>query len=273
MDLQFIATAQEQVRRQRPLVHNITNLVVTNIVANALLAIGASPVMAYAKEEVADVASVSAALALNMGTLDERVVEAMEIAAKAANSKGVPIIFDPVGVGFTAYRNEVATRLINQYELTVVRGNAAEIGYLVGAGGTVKGVDSIDAGDDLTERMLQYAKVQNCVMIATGAIDYVTDGDHVWALHNGDELLGSITGSGCMLTGVIGAFIGVQPRFASRAQIAKASIAAITSYNVAGELAVLASKGPGTLQSKLFDELYHQQGESLVLRGRVEQLY
>ncbi len=272
MDSDFIISALQQVRMKRPLVHNITNLVVTNIVANALLAIGGSPVMAYAKEEVADVASASSALALNMGTLDDRIVYAMELAAKAANDSSVPIVFDPVGVGFTPYRNEVAQKIVNQFHISVLRGNAAEIGFLVGAGGTVKGVDSVATGNDLPERMRQYARVQNCVVIATGEIDYVTDGMHVWTLHNGDELLVAITGSGCMLTGLIGAFIGVLQQPATLEQVAYASIAAITCYNVAGEMAAKSAQGPGTLQQQLFDSLYHLTGEKVAALARIEQL-
>lgn len=259
-----------EVRTKHPLVHNITNLVVTNIVANALLAIGASPVMAYANEEVGDVALASAAVALNMGTLDSRIVNAMEITAHAANEGQVPVVFDPVGAGFTPYRNEVATKMINKYDLAVIRGNTAEIGFLVGAGGTVKGVDAIGVGDSLLLRMVQYARIQHCVIVATGETDYVTDGRNLWSLRNGHSLLATITGSGCMLTGIIGAFVGVIERDASLLSIAHTCIAAITCYNVAGEIAAQTASGPGTFQVALFDALYHLSGDTVSDLAKVE---
>lgn len=246
-----------KVRQERPLVHNITNLVVTNIAANALLSIGASPVMAYAKQEVADMARIANGLSLNMGTLDEHVVEAMLIAGQAANQAGVPVVFDPVGVGATPYRNEVADLVTNQLDITVLRGNAGEIGVLLGAGGEVKGVDSASAADNLPEVMRRYAQENGCVVIATGETDYVTDGASIWQLTNGHELMSAITGSGCMATAILGAFVGAAGRHADLRTYAEACISALTCYNIAGEIAAQGAKGPGTFQAALFDALYH----------------
>ena len=262
----------DKVRAQRPLVHNITNLVVTNIAANALLAIGASPVMAYARQEVGDMARIAASLALNMGTLDEAVVEAMWIAGRAADEAGVPVVFDPVGVGATPYRNQVAEAILRDMKLAVLRGNAGEISVLLGAGGAVKGVDSAGAGSGLTQAMQRHARASGRVVIATGAIDYVADGERLWALKNGHPLLAAITGSGCMATAILGAFVGAAGRHASAATYAQACVAALTCYNVAGEIAAGQAHGPGTFQAALFDALYHLDGPAVNARARIDRL-
>jgi hydroxyethylthiazole kinase len=262
----------ERVREKRPLVHNITNVVVTNIVANALLAAGASPVMAYAEQEVGDMARIAAALALNMGTLDERVIQAMLLAGRAANEAGVPVIFDPVGVGATPYRNEAARRILDGLQVTVLRGNAGEIGVLLGAGGEVKGVDSVSAGEGLAERMLSFAREHRLVLIATGETDIVTDGDTLWQLRNGHPLLAAITGSGCMLTGILGAFAGAAGKQADLRTYAEACVAALAYYNVAAELAAVRAEGPGTFHSALFDALYTLDASTVQRRAQISQM-
>lgn len=263
----------ERVRETRPLVHNITNLVVTNVTANTLLALGASPVMAYAHEEVGDMAKIAGALALNMGTLTPEVITAMHLAGISANAAGVPIVFDPVGVGATPYRNRAAADITSSVRLTVLRGNAGEMGVLLGAGGSVSGVDSVRASADLPDVMRKYARDHKTVVVATGELDYVTDGDTVWQLANGHHLLSTITGSGCALTGVIGAFIGAVPRGGSTLGIyAEAVVAAITCYNVAGEQAAEVANGPGTFQAVLLDALYHLTPSDVNAAAKVSEL-
>ncbi len=263
----------ERVREVRPLVHNITNLVVTNVAANTLLALGASPVMAYAHEEVGDMAKIASALALNIGTLTPEVVTAMRLAGISANAAGVPIVFDPVGVGATPYRNHAAADITSSLKLTVLRGNAGEIGVLVGAGGAVSGVDSVGVSADLPAAMRKYAREHKTVVVATGELDYVTDGDTVWQLANGHPLLSAITGSGCSLTGVIGAFIGTVPRGGSTLGLyAEAVVAAITCFNVAGEHAAEVAQGPGTFQAALFDALYHLTASDVNAAAKVSEL-
>lgn len=268
MDSFSFAEWLDRVREQRPLVHNITNVVVTNVVANALLAVGASPVMAYAKEEVADMAKISGALALNMGTLDSFVVDAMLLAGRAANAAGVPVIFDPVGVGATPYRNEVAQEVSTKLDLAVLRGNAGEIGVFLGAGGEVKGVDAAGAADQLPQAMHRYAKEHHCVVIATGPADFIADGERLWELRNGHPLLAAITGSGCMLTGVLGAFLAAAGSRAGSKTYAEACVAGITCYNVAAEIAAARAQGPGTFQAALFDALFHLTGEQVEQRAQ-----
>ncbi len=262
----------KKVKDVRPLVHNITNVVVTNVVANSLLAVGASPVMAYAVEEVDEMARTANALALNMGTLDRQLVESMFEAGRAANEAQTPVIFDPVGVGATAYRNDVAAQVTDELDITVLRGNYGEIGFMVGTGGKVKGVDSAGGGEQLPQLMKSWAKARNTVVIATGPIDYVTDGNHVFALHNGNPLLAAITGSGCQATGIIAAFCGVVERGAAPAEYADACIAALTAFNVAGELAAATANGPGSLQAALFDVLFNLDENVLIERARIERM-
>ena len=265
-----------EVRNSRPLVHNMTNLVVNNIVANSLLALGASPVMAYADEEVADMAKMAGALALNMGTLNSALVAAMYIAGISANQASVPIIFDPVGVGATPYRTRVANELVAQLNPTVLRGNAGESGLMVGSGGQVIGVDSQGATDHLPIVMKQYAKDHHMVVAATGADDFVTDGKTIWRLQNGHPWLATITGSGCSLTGILGAFMGVVANKDNLAECAQAVIAGITCVNVAAERAAISAQGPGTFQVAWLDALYQltaqevdEQAQVVVMEGGV----
>ena len=261
----------DAVRAQRPLVHNITNLVVTNLAANGLLAVGASPVMAYAHEEVADMARIAQALALNMGTLNPGVVESMRIAGKAANNAGVPVVFDPVGVGATPYRNQVAAQIAEELNLTVLRGNAGEMSVFLGLNAKVKGVDSVTSSDSLPLAMKEYAQRMGTVLIATGPVDYVTDGEHVWKLSNGHPLLATITGSGCLLTALIGAFVGVADKNSETTTYAEACIAAISSYNIAAERAAKQAHGPGSFQVQLFDALYDVTAKEVERAIKVEQ--
>jgi hydroxyethylthiazole kinase len=242
-----------EVRQHRPLVHNMTNVVVTNAVANALLALGASPVMAYAHEEVQDMARIAGALALNMGTLTPDLITGMILAGQAAQEARVPVVFDPVGVGATPYRVRAAAEVVANLRLTVLKGNAGEIGRLAGAGGAVSGVDVADVGAGLVDAMVEYAGKHQIVMVATGEQDFVTDGRSLWVLSNGHSLLARITGSGCMLTGVIGAFLAVADKGRGTSAFAEASVAAITCFNIAGEKAAEGAQGPGSFAVRLFD--------------------
>lgn len=262
----------DRVRERRPLVHNITNLVVNNMVANALLGVGASPVMAYAPEEVGDMAKIAQALALNMGTLTRDVVQAMLVAGRAANETAVPVIFDPVGVGATPYRNETAHRIAEELDLAVLRGNQGEVSVFLGLDGAVRGVDSVMASDRLPGMMMEYANGHATVIVATGAVDYVTDGLSLWRLTNGHPYLSGITGSGCMLTALIGAFIGAAPAGDGRSAHAEACVAAITVLNVAAERAAERAAGPGTFQAHLFDSLYHLTAQTVDERARIDVL-
>ncbi|SIS65771.1 hydroxyethylthiazole kinase [Alicyclobacillus vulcanalis] len=256
-----------RVREQRPLVHNITNLVVMNVAANALLSLGASPVMAHAHEEVADMAAIAGALALNLGTLDPYVVTSMDLASEAANRRGVPVVLDPVGAGATPYRTGAALRLLETRNIQVLRGNQGEIGVITGAGGEVAGVDARGAGTDLAGRMVEFARQHHLVVAATGERDLVTDGETMYELQNGHPWEAAITGSGCSLTAVIAAFVAVSDQ--SRRGIAEATVAAITCFNVAAELAAEGASGPGSFQVKLLDALHTLTPSDVDARARI----
>ena len=240
------------VRERRPLVHNITNTVVTNFTANGLLALGASPVMAYAREEVADMARIAGALVLNIGTLTAELVEACILAGQAANEAGVPVLLDPVGAGATPYRTESALRILREVKVAIVRGNAAEIAHLAGEVREIKGVDAGEgSGEAAAELAVRAAVRLGTIVAVTGREDVITDGEAAFIVTGGDERMTKVTGSGCLLTSVMGAFAAVDPN------PLRAGIAALAWYGAAGKAAASASgvRGPGSFQIALLDAL------------------
>jgi hydroxyethylthiazole kinase len=247
-----LGAALEQVRQVNPLVHNITNVVVTNFTANGLLALGASPVMAYAKEEVADMAKIAGALVLNMGTLDETVVHSMHVAGRSANEHGVPVVFDPVGAGATPYRTETARRMMKEVRVTILRGNAAEVSNVIDEAWAIKGVDASGGDGDAGALARRAALALGCTVAVTGKDDYVSDGTLTYKISNGTSLLTKVTGTGCLLTSIIGAFAAVVKN------PAEAAVAALAYYGVAAETAVAISgpDQPGTFQTELLNQLY-----------------
>lgn len=260
-----IAALLPQLRAAKPLVHNITNEVVTNYTANGLLALGASPVMAYAPEEVADMAKIAGALVLNMGTLTTDMIASMIMAGKSANEHGVPVVFDPVGAGATPFRTEMARRIIEEIELAVIRGNAAEIANVVGDAWQIKGVDAGEAGGDMIELARRAAKELRTVVAITGETDIVTDGETTYAANNGDALLTRITGTGCLLTSVVGAYAAIEKNYVL------AATAAVASYGVAAEIARQSVNTPGAYQIALLDALYSVDEDQIAAMVRVEQ--
>jgi hydroxyethylthiazole kinase len=251
------------IRERKPLVHQITNYVVMNETANATLALGALPVMAHAREEVEEMASLAAALVLNIGTLSPPWVEAMLAAGRAANEAGAPVVLDPVGAGATGYRTETALRLLDEVEVAVVRGNAAEIATLAGREAEIRGVESMGASDAAGELAAAAARQLATVVAVTGAVDHVSDGQHALAVENGDPLLATITGSGCMSTAITGCFLAVRPE----APLAAAA-EALVAFGVAGEDAARTARGPGSFHAALYDALYALDPATLDERAR-----
>src|SRR5437764_7155789 len=184
-------------RERKPLVHQITNYVVMNETANATLALGALPVMAHAREEVEEMAGIASALVLNIGTLSERWIEAMLLAGKTAAARGIPIVLDPVGAGATAYRTETAKRILDEVDVTVLRGNAGEVATLAGVEAEVRGVESIGTEGDAAELAGAAAKALGVVASVTAPVDHVSDGERTLSVSNGHELLASVPGTGC----------------------------------------------------------------------------
>jgi hydroxyethylthiazole kinase len=236
-------------RARRPLVHQITNYVVMNETANATLAIGALPVMAHAPQEVEELASVASALVLNIGTLSEPWVDAMLAAGHAANRAGAPIVLDPVGAGATRYRTETAERLLDDLQIAVVRGNAAEIATLAGQEAEIRGVESVGSEASL-ELAQTAARTLGCVAAVTGPVDHVSDGERSYAVANGHPLLGSVTGTGCMATAIMGCFLAVRPD-----DPPEAAAEALAAFGIAAEDAAAVARGPGTFHAALYDAL------------------
>ncbi|MEW5954460.1 MAG: hydroxyethylthiazole kinase [Bacillota bacterium] len=253
-------------RARRPLIHHMTNLVVTNVAANATLALGASPVMAYAREEVAEMARVAGALVLNIGTLDLPQVENMILAGRAANEAGVPVILDPVGAGATTLRTDSASRIMREVKISIVRGNASEISIIGGYGGRVKGVDAEAAPEDMARVARELAGRLQATVAITGAVDYISDGSRVLAVENGHPLLTLVTGTGCMATGTVAAFAAVE------SDHLLASAAALGCYGLAAEQAAASAGGPGTFQALLFDSIYNMTLEILEQGLRIKQV-
>ncbi|BCB02613.1 hydroxyethylthiazole kinase [Bacillus sp. KH172YL63] len=241
----------QEVREKNPLIHNITNVVVTNFTANGLLALGASPVMAYAKEEVGDMAQLAGALVLNIGTLSTDVIESMIIAGKAANEKGIPVVLDPVGAGATAYRTEKAREILREVNVTILRGNAAEVANVAGEQWAIKGVDAGSAGGDIAGLARKVADQFDCTVVITGKTDIISNRETTYAVGNGHPILTKVTGTGCLLSSVIGAFAAIE------ADPVKAAVTAVAAYGIAAEkaAALTAEKGPGSFQIALLDEL------------------
>jgi len=253
-----------RLREKSPLVHNITNEVVTNFTANGLLALGASPVMAYAPEEVADMAKIAGVLVLNMGTLTKETIEAMLIAGKSANEHGVPIVFDPVGVGATPFRTEMARRIVEELDLAIIRGNAAEVANIMGEAWEIKGVDAGKSGGDIEALTRKAADKLNAVVAITGKVDRVAGPNALYAIHNGDEMLTRITGTGCLLTSILGAYAAVERDWAL------AAAAGLAMYGVAAELARQTVSAPGSYQIALLDMLYSVDEDQVASMARIE---
>jgi hydroxyethylthiazole kinase len=237
-------------REKKPLIHNITNYVVMNYTANALLAMGASPVMAHAQNEVEDMVSFAGALVLNIGTLTDDWVAAMILAGKKASEKGTPIILDPVGSGATALRTNSAKKIIDAMRVSVVRGNASEILSLRHEDSKTKGVDSVHAVDEAAAAAGMLAQELNTTLAITGPVDLVTDGRRVVRVSNGHPLMGFVTGTGCTATATIGAFLAVDDDPLS------ATATALAYFGLAGEVAGKKASAPGSFMIQLLDALY-----------------
>jgi hydroxyethylthiazole kinase len=252
------------VREKRPLVHNITNYVVMQYTANALLALGASPVMAHAVEEMNEMASLADALVLNIGTLSGPWIEGMRAAGTAASRRGIPIVLDPVGAGATRFRTDTAVRLLDECRVTVLRGNASEVLAVArGADGT-RGVDATHRVEDAVEAARQFARRRAIVVAITGAVDHVTNGESLLRVRNGHAAMGGITGSGCTATAVIAAFCAVNAR------ALEAAAGALVFFGIAGEHAARRSVLPGTFGTALIDMLHAVTPERVADEGRIE---
>jgi hydroxyethylthiazole kinase len=237
-------------REKKPLIHNITNFVVMNYTANALLAIGASPVMAHAQEEVEEMVSFAGALVLNIGTLTPEWIDSMIRAGKRANSLNIPIILDPVGSGATRLRTGSAKRIMDEVSIKVVRGNASEVLSLANKGSRTKGVDSIHSVDEAAEAAHILAKELGSTLAITGEVDLVTAGDRSYRVHNGHSMMGYVTGTGCAATAIIGAFLAIDN------DPITATATALAYFGLAGEKGAETANAPASFMIASLDALY-----------------
>jgi hydroxyethylthiazole kinase len=256
--------ALARLRETRPLIHQITNYVVMNETANATLAVGGQPVMAHAPEEVEEMVGFAGALVINIGTLSAHWVDAMLLAGRAANARGIPVVLDPVGAGATRYRTETVGRILDEVRVTIVRGNVGEVATLAGIQAEVRGVDSVGASAGPEELALAAAKTLGLVVSVTGPVDYASDGAKVVSVSNGDPLMAAVTGTGCMASAVTGCLAAALPD-----DPLSAAVAALAAYGVAGEDAAAVAKGPGSFHVALYDALYLLDPATLDGRARI----
>ncbi len=235
-----------------------------NETANITLCAGASPVMAHAKEEVAEMVAAAGALVLNIGTLTSEQIESMLIAGRRANELRITIVLDPVGAGATRLRTDSARRLLSELRISIVRGNLAELATLAGFEAKIAGVDSHETGTNAEAVAHQLAKKNHGVAAITGAIDIVSDGTRLALISNGHPMMGRVTGTGCMSTSVTACFAALE------SDHFLATVAALAAFGLAGEIAARNSQGPGTFHAQLYDALANLTPEALAHGARIE---
>ena len=271
----MLGTCIENVRKGVPLVHNITNYVTVNDVANILLACGGSPIMSDEPEDVEDITAICGGLNINIGTLNQRSIEGMFRAGKKANELDHVVLLDPVGAGASALRTNTAVELMEKIRFTVIRGNISEIKTLALGSGTTKGVDA-DAADAVTEENLDnavkfvkdFAAKSGAIGAVTGAIDLVSDGKSCYVIRNGRPEMGRITGTGCQLSGMMTAFVVANP-----ANRLEAAAAAVCAMGLAGEIGwshMAEGDGNSTYRNRIIDAIYNMDGETLNGGARYE---
>ncbi|MGM0403745.1 MAG: hydroxyethylthiazole kinase [Thermodesulfobacteriota bacterium] len=241
-----------KVRKNAPLVHNITNYVVMNSSANILLALGASPVMAHCLAEIEEMTGIAGALVVNIGTIDESWLEAMLLAGKTANKKGIPVILDPVGSGATAFRTASVLRILDECRVSVLRGNASEVFSLTGSGVTTRGVDSsLSLADAHVEAARGMARDLGCIVAISGPADCITDGSRIFLVKNGHPLMTRVTGIGCGLSATVAAFCAVAGK-----DLLEATVSAFAFYGICGDMAAKIADKPGSFEVAFIDCLY-----------------
>ncbi|GAA5872926.1 hypothetical protein JCM3774_004878 [Rhodotorula dairenensis] len=257
---------------KKPLVHHITNTVVQNDCANLTLALSASPIMSASSIEAPSLSKLISCLLLNLGTITEPVLEAQKIAGKAANQGGKPVVFDPVGVGATSYRKKSASDLLNTCYVSIIKGNAGEIGALAGLSEVQsRGVDSVGKGfKDPVTVVKSLAAREKVIVAMSGETDYISDGTSTFAIENGSDWQGKITGSGCMASSSVAVFAGL----AHESGNLVATVAGLVAINVAAELAAArpSVQGPNTFRSALIDECYNLTADHVLQRAKVRRV-
>jgi len=248
----------KEVRTQKPLIHHLTNQVVMNFTANGLLSFGGTPIMAKAIEEAGDMAKMADGVLLNIGTIVNQDIPAMIEAGKAANNKGIPVVMDPVGVAATSFRSQVIRQLLQEINPTVIKGNAGELAHLVDIPWEIKGVDSVGKGNAV-EIAQKVASTFKTTAIITGEIDIISDGQTTYENSTGSNILGKVTGTGCLLGSIVTACLSVQP------SVLESSLTAVKFYGLAAQYAEKQAgvMGPGTFVPAFIDALALDPNELL----------
>ncbi|NMA43536.1 MAG: hydroxyethylthiazole kinase [Oligosphaeraceae bacterium] len=268
MSYKFLGQILSLVRARRPLVHQITNYVTVNACANATLAIGASPIMAHAPEEMEEMVSLAQALLLNIGTPDENSYKAMLLAGRAANTRNIPVLLDPVGAGATAYRTKISENLLHELRIAVVRGNQSEIRALLRLSSETRGVDSVTDQADFSAVAATAARKFNCVVAATGEVDYISDGKKCLAIYNQHALLQKVTGTGCMCTALAACCVAAAPQ-----QPLEAACTGVAISGLAGEIAaakIAPALGTGSFHTELMNAFAEMNPGTLQEKTRLK---
>lgn len=265
----------ENVRERASLVHCITNYVTVNDVANMILACGASPIMADDPQEVREITALSDGLTINLGTLHQQSITSMKLSLAQAKEKNIPRVLDPVGAGASTLRTRTALTLLGQGDFTVIRGNSSELCAMIGGKSNTRGVDADirdelrnDHGESFLFDLQEFARKYKAVVVVTGAVDIVTDGKTTYRVSNGRKEMSRVTGTGCQLSGLIGAFVAANPK-----RVLEATVAAVGVMGVAGEIAwnrMTKADGNGTYRNRIIDAVFHMDGETLERRMNVE---
>ena len=254
----------DRVRQQKPVVHHLTNWVTIYDCAQVVKTIGASPVMAHAREEAAEMAQIASALVLNIGTLTVDFVEAMKLAAQSANKKGIPVVLDVCGAGATALRDRKCLELLNEVRVDVIKGNASEVAKVSGESVKTRGVDATEVSGDLVLLAEKLAGQRKATVVITGEVDIATNGKTTYLVKNGHPMMTRVVGTGCMATSVIGAFAAVEP------DPGLAAACALACYGIAAEVAAEEASGPASFKERLFDCLYNLERETVDRMQRIE---
>lgn len=253
----------KKVHEEKPVVHHVTNWVTIYDCANIVKTFGGSPVMAHAKQEVADMVQIASSLVLNIGTLTPELIDAMKSAAKAANKKGIPVVLDVCGAGATPLRDKKSFELLNETHVDIIKGNASEVARVAGESVSTKGVDAGDVQKDMVKVAEGLAKERHCVVVVTGKEDIVTDGARTLIIKNGDAMMAHVVGTGCMAASVIGTFAAVEKDLVS------AAASALACFGIAAQRAARMSKGPGTFKERLFDCVFHLDQGAVIKMQRI----
>ncbi len=258
-----------EVREKSPLIHNITNYVTVNDCANAILAIGASPIMADDAKEVEEIVSISSALVINIGTLNQRTITSMIMAGKRANELNIPVILDPVGAGASILRNKTIQEILSQVKINVICGNLSEVSFLAGLKVSTKGVDTakVDEKNDAVVIAKLVANKYSCVVGITGKVDIISDGIRVAKIANGHKLLSRVTGTGCMTSALIGSFCSVTNDYYM------ATVIGIATMGISGEIAFEKTGiiGTGSFHISIIDALSNMNSTCFLERAKIDE--